>query len=218
VIGTNRPAEPQSRDRVLTDTELVAIWNACREDDYGHIVRLLMLSGQRRNEVGGMSWSELNLEQETWCIPGARTKNKRAHTIALPHGALAIIAKAERLANKDHLFGTGRDGFGGWSRAKAALDRRIDKARGTMAAWTIHDLRRTVATGMADLGVLPHVIEAALNHISGHKAGVAGVYNRSSYERETRAALARWADHLRSVVEGGKRKIVPFEVGHHRAS
>src|SRR5207244_3794340 len=79
VIGTNRPAEPRSRDRVLSDSDLAEIWAACQDDDYGRIVRLLMLTGQRRNEIGGMAWSELDLDQGTWCISGARTKNKRSH-------------------------------------------------------------------------------------------------------------------------------------------
>jgi integrase len=122
----------------------------------------------------------------------------------------------------DHLFGDGGTGFQGWSKAKAALDRRILAARkraaelarkpanDTMAEspWTLHDIRRTVATGMAELGVQPHVVESLLNHVSGHKAGVAGTYNRAIYEREVRAALAMWADHLRAIVDGGARKVV----------
>jgi integrase len=219
VIGTHRPdQERSSRDRVLTDAELVEVWNACRDDDYGRIIRLLMLTGQRRDEVGAMAWSELDHELGTWSIPGARTKNKRPHMITLPPLALSIIEKVERRKDVDCLFGRGHDGFSGWSKSKAALDARIRearkpaarKARDTkpMAPWVVHDLRRTVATRMADLGVLPHVIEALTNHVSGHKSGVAGIYNRSSYEREVRAALALWADHVRSIVAGDARKIV----------
>jgi integrase len=92
-----------------------------------------------------------------------------------------------------------------WAFAKAALDKRLgDRVK----PWVLHDLRRTFCTRLADLGVLPHVIEAAVNHQSGHKAGVAGTYNRSPYEREVRAAMALWADHVRTLVEGGERKIV----------
>jgi integrase len=221
VIGTNRPAEPRSRDRVLSDTELAEIWNACRDDDYGRIIRLLALTGQRRNEVGAMAWSELDLDQGTWQIPGSRTKNGRTHTIALPHTACAIIKKVGHRTDNDRLFGTGDRGFGGWSKAKAALDRRALKARiaaahrapkpddvKPMALWTVHDIRRTTATRMAELGVMPHVIEAVLNHVSGHRAGVAGVYNRSNYERETRAALLLWADHVRATIEQSDRKVI----------
>jgi integrase len=212
VIGTNRPAEARSRDRVLALGELAEIWKACRDDDYGRIVRLLILTGQRRDEVGAMTWSEFDFERAVWRIPGDRTKNKRLHTITLAPPAMSIIEKAERRIGNDRIFGRGADGFGGWSKAKAALDRRIFDARRLadnaepMAPWTVHDIRRSVATHMAELGVLPHVIEAVLNHVSGHKAGIAGVYNRSGYEREVRAALALWADHLRSLVEGGERR------------
>jgi integrase len=210
VIGTNRPAEPRTRARVLSTAELASIWNACRDDDYGRIIRLLILTGQRRNEVGGMAWSELDFDQGTWRIPGDRTKNKRQHTIALPPMALAILRSTERHDDDARVFGRRDAGFGGWSKAKAALDRRMTKP---VVPWTVHDIRRSVATHMAELGVLPHVIEALLNHISGHKGGVAGVYNRAVYERETHAALALWADHIRSVIGGGERKIVPFAHG-----
>lgn len=200
VIGTNRPAEPRSRDRVLTDAELREVWASCRDDDYGRIIRLLMLTGQRRDEVGAIAWSELDLEDGTWRISRLRTKNGRAHTIALAHAAMAIVERVECRPGNDRMFGKSDGGFGGWSKAKAALDRRIAVGRaataGPMAPWCVHDLRRTVATRMAELGVLPHVIEALLNHVSGNKAGVAGIYNRSKYEHETRAALVLWADHL----------------------
>jgi integrase len=101
------------------------------------------------------------------------------------------------------LFGTRADGFTNWQRGKAALDERSG-----VRDWVVHDLRRTVATKLADIGIMPHIIEQALNHQSGHKGGVAGIYNRSTYEREVRNALAIWHDHLRSIVEGGERKIV----------
>lgn len=216
VIGTNRPdgrrGEAKTRERVLSDAELAEIWRACSDDDYGHIIRLLILSGQRRNEVGAMAWPEIDLDRGTWTISGDRTKNGRAHAVALPHAALAIVERVEHRAGTDRLFGRGGNGFGGWSKARAALDQRIAKNRGARAEplgpWVVHDLRRTVATRMADLGVLPHVIEAVLNHVSGHKAGVAGIYNRASYERETRAALALWADHVRSIVEREPRKVI----------
>ena len=97
------------------------------------------------------------------------------------------------------------NGFAGWGAAKNDLDSRLK-----IAPWRVHDIRRSVATGMADLGVHPHVIESILNHTGGHKAGVAGIYNRSTYEKEKRAALALWDDHIRSLIEGGKRKVLSF--------
>ena len=223
VIGTHRPdEETTSRDRVLSDAELVDVWNASRDDDYGRIIRLLILTGQRRDEVGAMAWSELDRKLGTWHIPETRTKNKRPHMITLPPLAWSIIERVERRDDISCLFGRGDNGFGGWSKCKSVLDARISEARKPaakkaakkgsevkpMAPWVVHDLRRTVATRMADLGVLPHVIEALINHVSGHKGGVAGIYNRSSYEREVRVALAMWADHVRSLVQGSARIIV----------
>jgi integrase len=217
VIGTNRPdgrqAEAKTRERVLSNRELAEIWRACGNDDYGRIIRLLSLTGQRRNEVGGMAWSELDLERGTWTIPSHRTKNGRAHVIAFPHAALPILARVERRTWTDRLFGRSENGFGGWSKAKKALDQRVAEKQGVperLEPWCVHDIRRTVATRMADLGILPHVIEALLNHISGHKSGVARVYNRSTYERETRAALALWSDHLCTIVDGAKAQIIPL--------
>jgi integrase len=207
VVGTRSPdADVRPRERVLSDEELVAVWKACGDDDYGRIVRLIILTGQRRQEVGGIRWNELDRERGTWTIPSERTKNKRPHMLTLPAPAWAIIETVPPRYGLDRLFGAlhGQD-FGGWSRGKRPLDERVK-----IAAWTLHDLRRTVATRMADLGVAPHVIEALLNHVSGHKAGVAGIYNRSSYEREVRAALALWADHVRSLIAGGERKIIPL--------
>ena len=114
-----------------------------------------------------------------------------------------IILSVPRLASRDLFFGARANGFTGWSRGKAALD-----ARSGVKDWTTHDLRRSVATGMANISIMPHVIEQILNHQSGHKAGPAGIYNKSSYEREVRAALAMWEDHVRSIVAGGQRKIL----------
>jgi integrase len=121
---------------------------------------------------------------------------------------LDIIESTPHCVDRDHLFGArSSHGFSDWGHAKADLDRRLGAAVG---AWRIHDLRRTAATRMADLGVAPHIIEAVLNHHSGHRAGVAGIYNRSSYDREVRSALAMWADHVRTPIDGGERKIVPI--------
>jgi integrase len=116
-----------------------------------------------------------------------------------------IIAAVPRRNFNEHLFGKGKEGFNNWSVPKIALDKRS----GVMG-WTIHDLRRTTATGMADLGVQPHVIEAVLNHVSGHKRGVAGIYNRSTYGREMKTALALWADHVASITTDTERKIIPI--------
>jgi integrase len=200
VVGTNRQADEQARDRVLTDAELITVWQACRTDDYGRIVQLLILTGQRRDEVGAIAKTEL--VARSWLIPGKRTKNGLAHEVPLSDLAAGILKQAiarEGRSGRDTIFGDGSGGFSGWSKAKAALDKRIEPKP---AAWRVHDLRRTVATRMADLGVLPHVIEAILNHISGHKAGVAGVYNRALYSAEKRQALDLWAAHIEALLAG----------------
>jgi integrase len=216
VLGTNRPAQPRSRERVLTDRELGEIWTALGDDDYGRIVKLLVLTAQRRDEVGGMRWTELDSDMNVWTIPSTRTKNHREHTVPLTEVALALIPA--RRESRDHLFGDGPRrkgdsyrGFSGWSKSKAALDARILAARQKAADtrveakplpdWRLHDIRRTAATMMADrLGVLPHIVEAVLNHVSGHRAGVAGVYNLARYKVEIRAALRGWADYVNGIV------------------
>ena len=214
VIGTNKPPEPQSRDRVLTDAELAEVWAASQDNDYGRIVKLALLTGARREEIGGLRRQELDAGRAELNLPPERTKNGRPHIIPLSPLALSIVRAAPQREGRDYLFGGGAGAFSGWSKAKAALDRRILEARRAekthkasdevkpMPAWRFHDLRRTVATRMADLGIQPHVIEAILNHVSGSKAGVAGVYNRSLYAAEKRGALLLWADHIRAVLNG----------------
>ncbi len=189
------------RDRVLTDDEVALIWRHAGAGDYSIIVRLLLLTAARRDEVGGMAWSEL--QDGAWTIPAARTKNGRPHELALPSAAVALLANHPARDGRDLVFGSRAGPFSGWSKAKAELDARMSAAlkaeRGTKAVlepWRLHDLRRTAATRMGDLGVQPHVVEAVLNHISGSKAGVAGIYNRAAYRDEKRAALALWADRV----------------------
>jgi integrase len=208
VIGTKKPEEGKPRERVLSDSELVAVWNACRDDDFGKIVRLLICLGCRRQEVGGMCWSELDLEapQPSWTLPAARSKNGRKHILPLMPLALGIIKSVPPMATRDCLFGRRSGmGFTKWDRCKRELD-----ARSGVGSATLHDLRRTTATKLADIGVMPHIIEAVLNHQSGHKSGPAGIYNRSSYDREKRNALAQWEDHLRTLTAGGERKVLGF--------
>jgi integrase len=210
VIGTRRPQEARPRDRVLTDAELVAIWNASDgDDDHSRIIRLLILLGSRRQEIGGMRRSELDLGTSVWVLPAERSKNHRAHTVTLPAAALAIVAAIPR-GDRDHLFGhRAGSGFTAWSRGKQELDQRL---AGAVQSWRVHDLRRSVATKMADIGIEPHVIEAALNHYSGHRRGVAGIYNRSPYERAVKAALTRWGEHVTALAEGRTSRVVAFPV------
>ena len=184
VTGTGKAVEV-SRDRVLSPAELGALWRGLGDGHFPDIVRLLILTGQRRNEIGGLRWSEI--VGATIVLPPERTKNRRAHVVPLSPAALAIIQRQHR--QWDCLFAV--EGFTNWHKPKVELDARI-----RIAPYTLHDIRRSAATGLAELGVLPHIIEAVLNHVSGHRAGVAGIYNRARYEGEMREALAKWAKHV----------------------
>ena len=199
VTGSYRAGNLEARDHVLTDVELIAVWRACGDDDYGRIVRLLILLGSRRQEVGGMRWSELDIDAGTWTLPAERSKNHKPLTVTLPPAAFEIVKSVPR-TTRDQLFGSySPKGFGAWDEGKRALDKRLG---GQVRSFRNHDIRRSVATKMADIGVQPHIIEQILNHQSGHKAGLAGVYNRSQYDREVTAALARWANHVTALIEG----------------
>jgi integrase len=197
---TNKRDE-RPRERVLSDSELKAIWAACREDDYGSILKLLMLTGQRASEIGLLRWSEVQDNQIV--LPAERTKNHRTHVVPLSEPAKTILACAQK--DRSFIFGRDGTGFRGWSKAKEKIE-----ARAPLEHWTVHDLRRTVATRMAELGVQPYIVEAVLNHVSGHKGGVAGIYNRATYDKEKREALNLWAEHLMATVEGRKATVVPL--------
>jgi integrase len=192
VSGTNRPPEA-SRDRVLSEAELTAIWRAA-DGEFGVIVKLLILTAQRRDEIGKLRRGEIELSTGSPHIrlPGNRTKNHREHIV--PLSPLAVALLPDCVVGRDWLFGVG-DGFSGYSRGKAILD-----AASGVSGWRLHDLRRTAATMMADkLTILPHIIEAILNHVSGHRAGVAGIYNRARYLDEMRSALCAWAQYVEAL-------------------
>jgi integrase len=193
VAGTAKADEGGSRERVLTPNELRRLWHGLGTDRFADIVRLLLLTGQRRSEIGKLQWSEIDLANKMIVLPPERTKNGREHSLPLAPQALAILHGLPR--RNDFLFG----GFSDWADAKAKLDERLG-----IAPWRLHDLRRTAATQMAELGVQPHIIEAVLNHVSGHKGGVAGIYNRARYEGEMREALQRWADWLDQITTATK--------------
>jgi integrase len=233
VIGTNK-SEEASRQRVLKDHELRTIWKCSGDDHYGAIIKLLMLTGQRADEIASLGWSEIakttvpekrvtdtirlpQFDIDIIDLPAARTKNKRPHVIPLSDQAAAIIEKQSRRTNDDgglreFVFGIGQRGFSGWSRCKEKFDARLGKELGKpLDHWTPHDLRRTMSTLMNDrLGVLPHVVEAILNHVGGSKGGVAGVYNKALYLRERAEALNLWAEHLSAIIEGQSTNVTPL--------
>jgi integrase len=212
VAGTNKAIEEISRDRVLSPDEWRLVWHLAGPGHFGAILRILILTGQRREEVGGMLWSELDLDADAplWTIGKDRTKNGLQHDVPLAPAAVAILRGIPRRDDRDFVFGSSNGPFQGWSNAKAALDARMTKAlraeKGSAAKlspWRLHDIRRTVATRLGDLGALPHVVEAILNHISGHRAGVAGIYNRAVYAAEKREALVKWAETVAANGAGG---------------
>jgi integrase len=202
IIGTRKPAAAPPRSRVLSDPELISVWHACGDDNFATIVKLLVLTAARRTEVGGMCWSELD-DAGNWTIPNHRSKSGISHTLPLPAAALDIIASVPQVVDRDQLFGeSGARGYANWNTAKHLLD-----ARCGVTGWVLHDLRRSAATKMGDaVGIQPHIVEQILGHQIGSR--VARTYNRSSYQREVKQALSLWADHVMSLVSGGKRKVV----------
>ena len=201
--GMETPPPVKARDRYLSDAELRRVWNAAPSCHhcFGPIVRLLIATGQRREEVTGMEWNELDRGGAMWRIPGERTKNGEPHTVplnTLAVEALDKLAKGDKWPRRGLVFKTSS---GGAFTAHAAGKRKIDallaaEDGGDIPGWRLHDLRRTLATGFQRLGVRFEVTEAVLNHLSGARSGVAGVYQRHHWTDEKRTALQAWADHI----------------------
>jgi integrase len=181
------------RDRVLSDEEIRLIWIATEEPGtFNAIVRVLILTGQRRDEVAGMTWGEIAPDLSVWTIPAARAKNGVAHLVPLSEQTQGLL----RSQSDGLVFPGLRGPFNGFSKAKDALD----KASG-VRGWRLHDLRRTVATGLQKLGVRLEVTEAILNHVSGSRTGIVGVYQRHDWAVEKRLALSAWGAHVAAIVE-----------------
>jgi integrase len=215
VVGTENPgANVQPRDRVLDDGEVGDILNACGDDMLGQIVRLLVLTGCRADEIAGLCWDEIDFDTATLTIPRERIKNARTLILPLPEQALAVLRVIPRKEGCKFVFASNKGtAFSNWSYSKLALDARIAKQRGTpLNPWRIHDLRRTARTGLGKLGVPPHIAELCINHVPGNK--VQATYDRHKYQPEIKAALAAWANHIELIVTGklGKasNKIVPL--------
>jgi integrase len=212
LVGLRKPGIERSRDRVLTDEELKSFWRATETlgFPFGSAFQLMALTGQRRGEVTSMRWSQLNLPEAVWTIPASIAKNGRAHEVPLSTTVLEVFQRLPRFAGSDLVFTTtGSSAISGFGRAKDRLDFFIE----VTAEWRLHDLRRTVASGMARLGVAPHVIEKVLNHVSGEISGVAAVYNRHGYTVEKRDALNKWALHLHQLVSLKTQKLRSSEFG-----
>lgn len=218
--GVEAPTAERSRERVLTDEEIRLAWMAFGAIGwpFGQLAKLLLLTGARRDEVASMRWAEVDLVRKTWSLPGDRTKNKRPHEIPLSDAAVAILKDLPHVSgDAGYVFTTtGKSPVSGFSRAKAAIDAamlELAKAKAeadgrnpddvhSVAGWTIHDLRRTVATNLQKLGVKLEVTEAVLNHVSGSRSGIVGVYQRHQWTDEKRAALDAWARKLDAIISG----------------
>jgi integrase len=187
--------EEIARNRVLSDTELRTIWHALPEQgDYRDLIRLLVLTGQRLREIANLSWHEIDLDKAIITLPPSRTKNHRPHSIPLSAPALEIL-KGRAGDERELVFGNGVHGFSGFSKAK----RQIDERAKLKAPWVVHDIRRSVATGLAKL-VQPHIVECVLGHVGGFRAGIASTYNLHAYEDEKRHALDLWGKHISGLV------------------
>jgi integrase len=200
--GVKPPTAERSRDRVLSDDELRLVWQAADQVGwpFGPLVQLLALTGQRREEVGRIQWSEIDIEKRLWVLPAGRVKNNQPHQVPLSDGALAILKSVPRIAGSPFVFTTnGTAPSSAYSKNKRRLDALLPA---DMSAWRLHDLRRTAASGMARLGINLPVIEKVLNHASGSFAGIVGVYQRHTFADEKRAALQAWGNLVAALIEG----------------
>jgi integrase len=208
IAAIHPPSVPKGRDRVLTNAEIRSFWAAsdALKEPLGGVLRLLLLTGARLNEIARLRWDEVSEDGTTLTISSDRVKNGRAFVLPLAPKAQAIVAAMPRVGA--HVFSVNsiRPVVIG-----SAVKVQLDAVMGAdVAPWVVHDLRRTCATHMAEIGVQPHIVEACLNHVSGHKAGVAGTYNRAAYSQEKRAALELWADRVETIVSGEPARVVPI--------
>ena len=213
--GVETPEPVQARDRVLSDDELRRVWIGAGDcyRVFGDVVRLLIVTGQRREEVTGLDWSELDRPAALWSLPGERSKNKEGHRV--PLNALAVevldgIAHGPKWPKTGRVFSTSTGGaFTAHARGKRQLDTVLAKdATDSLPAWRLHDLRRTLATGLQRLGVRFEVTEAVLNHLGGSRSGVAGVYQRHGWGDEKRAALDAWGRHVAGLLDPAEDNVV----------
>jgi integrase len=229
--GVTAPSPENRRDRVLDDAEIRLVWEAASAIGwpFGPVIKMLILTGQRRDEVAGMRWSEVDLQARTWTLPAARAKNKHTHQIPLSDAAIEILRAMPRHEKVDVIFTTNsRTPVSGWSRMKLSLDAHIAErireeaeARGAtpkaMPEWTLHDIRRSLATNLQRLGVRLEVTEAVLNHRSGSRAGIVGVYQQHDWADEKRQALDAWSRRLDAIVTGASASnVVELATGRGR--
>jgi integrase len=221
--GMSPPGKDGQRTRVLAGDELRAVWAAAdaMPEPYASFVKSLMLTGQRLREVAGMQWAEVDLDKAQWIIPVARTKNGRDHLVPLAPSMVALLAGRfpKKESRKGPVFTTGGGKpLNGFSKPKAKLDLevaaaivRLDDLRlTTLQPWVFHDLRRSFSTGCQSLGFPIEHTEAAINHVSGKRGGLARVYQLWEYQPEKVAVMAAWDRHLSAVVAGGTSNVIPL--------
>jgi integrase len=203
VVATEDVEAGAPRDRALSDDELRAVWNACdMETNFGRMVRLLILTGCRRQEIGSLQWSEIDLNAGTITLPPERTKNGRKHVITLPEMALAILRAIPQRLGTDSVFGSrGASGYDNWRYGLQGLKSGVSN-------WKLHDLRRTFRSGLGRLGISPHIAERCVNH---HQGGLLEIYDVHKYEIEKANALQRWADHVSNLINGTKSNVVRLQ-------
>ena len=206
VVGTNRASSGKSPGRALDADEIAAIWNAAGDGEFGRIVKLLFLTGCRRNEIAKLEWDEVG--KDLISISSSRTKNHLQFDVPLADLARDIIGPRQE---RKYVFGrySTSGGFGGFSKAKVELDAKLKGVK----PWRLHDIRHTVSTRMhGELSIEPHIVEACLNHVSGAKAGVAGRYNHAAYNAQKRDAFEAWAQHIKVILaqaSGANVKTLP---------
>ena len=213
------PTQEQARDRVLSDDELRWLWRSCEEVGwpFGPLVKLLLLTAQRRDEVAGMEWPEIDLVKRVWTIPRHKAKNDRVHEVQLSDAALDVLRSLPCIGDGLVFTTTGETTVSGFSKSKRQLDAAMLKAKraelvirkgDAIAGWTLHDLRRTAATGMARMNIPPHVVDKILNHVTGTIHGVAAIYNRFAYLDERRAALEAWGRYVGNIVAPAASNVI----------
>ena len=201
-VRLKRPGEEQERERSLTDDEIKTLWPVFTTMGYpfGHGLKFLLVTGQRRGEVGGMKWSEI--DGEGWKLPGARAKSKQGHRVPLSTLALEILEQCPRIGDYVFMSGRGAEPLEGWDGAKRRADTFLAKP---IAPWRIHDLRRTMATQMRSIGIDRLVVSKLLNHAEG---GITKTYDRYAADPEKAAAMERWSDKLKEIISGEKSERV----------
>ena len=202
--GIDAPHKEKSRDRVLSDDELVTIINTAKRmgGAFGSIIQMLVLTAQRRSEVSGMTWDELDSDYSQWDIPSSRTKNEKPHTVHLSEQAEAVVSGVSQIG--EFVFtSNGKTPFSGFSKSKKQLDELSE-----VSECRLHDIRRTVVSRMAQLGIQPHIADKILNHQSGTISGVAAVYQRHEFLKERKTALDAWGNYVESLISGDERDNV----------